>query len=453
LIWILGILAVAGWAAAAYLFGKYRAARQRLQRTDKLFEVSMQLNSNLKKEELLQCIMDSSAEAIGTEASSILLVDPHTGELYFEVATGDKGDQIQEIRLKPGEGIAGYVAVSGESVIVNDPAGDSRWSNRVSRQTGTETRNMMTIPVQNRGTVVGVLQVLNKRGGAPFTPEDESLLQKIAGPIAIALENAELYEALEHSVDALKEATAARERLNSELQIAGGIQLSFLPRTMPSSSDPYDVCAVLRSAKEVGGDFYNFFKIDEDHLFFVLGDVSDKGVPAALFMAVTLTLLKGKMTSGKSPGQLLSDVNEELCKDDAPLFATIVCGMLTISTGDLILSDGGHCPPFLVKADGTAIPLKLPKGLPLGGFPGVAYQDHPIRLEHGDRLMIYTDGITEAENARHEQFSGARLQDLLQRTAGFPNADVIDQLLMEVFLFADGAPQSDDIAVLCVMRR
>lgn len=453
LIWAVLILAAAGWAGAAAIWLRYRSARSRLERTEKLFEVSVQLNANLKKRELLQCIMDTSAEVIGTEASSILLIDPHTGELHFEVATGEMGEQVQEIRLKPGEGIAGHVAVTGEPVIVNDAAGDPRWSGRVSQRTGWVTRNMITVPVRNRGTVVGVLQLLNKQGGRPFTPEDESLLDKISGPIAVALENAELYEALEHSIDALKEATAARERIDSELQIAGGIQLSFLPRTLPSASDPYDVCAVLRSAKEVGGDFYNFYKIDDDHLFFVLGDVSDKGVPAALFMAVTLTLLKGKMAPGMTPGELLTYVNDELCKDDAPLFATIVCGVLTCSTGEVVLSEGGHCPPYLVKASGEVIPLKLPKGLPLGGFPDVPYRNHPVRLEPGDRLIVYTDGITEAENARHEQFSGVRLQDMLHRSAGMPNADVIDQLLMEVFLFADGAPQSDDIAVLCVMRR
>ncbi|RED56803.1 PP2C family protein-serine/threonine phosphatase [Cohnella lupini] len=427
--------------------------RGRARRSKVLFDISMQLNSTLKRREQMELIMNTAKRVLPVEAASVLLVDPVTDELFFELAQGDKGEEVREIRLKAGEGIAGYVAQSGQSVIVNDTKGDPRWSNRVAERTGFVTRNLLTVPITNRDRVEGVLQVINKNGSRPFTKRDRVLLEHVAQPMAVALENARLYEQVEQSLEALKTTTAIKERLESELQIAGTIQMSFLPRTMPSSQEPYDVCALLKSAKEVGGDFYNFFKIDDDHLFFALGDVSDKGIPAALFMAVTLTLLKGKMNPGLSPGELLTMVNGELARDNPLVFATIVCGVFTCSTGEVVMSEGGHCTPYVVRAGGNIEAVKLKKSLPLAAMEDAVYHDGYLTLEHGDRLLLYTDGITEAENAAQEQYSPARLHQFLEMTPGMSSAEIIDALLMHVFMFADGAPQSDDIAVLTLLRR
>lgn len=435
-------------AAGAALYDRHRVRSAKV-----LFDISMMLNSTLKRRQQMEMIMDSAKTVLPVEAASVLLIDPDTNELFFELAQGEKGDEVREIRLAPGEGIAGLVAQSGESVIVNDAAGDPRWSNRVADRTGFVTRNLLTVPIVNRGRIEGVLQVINKEGGRPFTERDRQLLERVARPMAVALENARVYEQLEQSMKALQQTTAIKERLESELQIAGGIQMSFLPRTMPSAQEPYDVCALLKSAKEVGGDFYNFFKLDEDHLFFTLGDVSDKGIPAALFMAVTLTLIKGKMSPAYSPGQLLAMVNEELSRDNPVLFATIVCGVFHMRTGEVVLSEGGHCTPYVVRADGACEPVKLRKSLPLAAMPDTVYHDGSIVLEPGDRIVLYTDGITEAENAAQEQYSAARLQNFLGMTAGMSSAELIDALIMHVYQFADGAPQSDDIAVLSLLRR
>lgn len=431
----------------------YAALKRRMDRMRALFDISMQLNSTLRRREQLELIMNTAKRVLPVEAASVLLIDQETGELFFELAQGEKGEEVREIRLQPGEGISGHVAQTGESVIVNDSASDARWSNRVAVRTGFHTRNLLTVPIVNRGRVEGVLQVINKQGKRGFTRKDRLLLEKVAQPMAVAMENARLYEQVEQSLEALKQTTAIKERLESELQVAGGIQMSFLPRTMPSAQEPYDVCALLKSAKEVGGDFYNFFKLDDDHLFFVLGDVSDKGIPAALFMAVTLTLLKGKMVPGMTPGQLLTLVNDELSRDNPPMFATIVCGVYTCSTGEVVMSEGGHCTPYVVRANGTIEPIKLKKSLPLAAMEEVPYHDGRLTLEQGDRLILYTDGITEAENAAHEQYSAERLQEFLGMTPGMSSAEIIDALLMHVWMFADGAPQSDDIAVLTLLRR
>ncbi|QTH40312.1 SpoIIE family protein phosphatase [Cohnella sp. LGH] len=445
-----GIGALAGAAVGAGAV--YALVRMRLRRMKALLEISMQLNSTLKRGEQMELIMNTAKRVLPVEAASVLLLDPETDELFFELAQGEKGAQVREIRLKPGEGIAGHVAQSGHSLIVNDTGNDPRWSNRVAEKTGFETRNLLTVPIVNRNKVEGVLQVINKKGGK-FTVRDRMLLEQVSRPMAVALENARLYAQVEESLAELRSTTAIKERLESELQVAGTIQMSFLPRTMPSAYEPYDVCALLKSAKEVGGDFYNFFKIDDDHLFFALGDVSDKGIPAALFMAVTLTLLKGKMGPGQSPGELLTAVNDELARDNPLVFATIVCGVYTCSTGELVMSEGGHCTPYVVRANGSIEPVKLKKSLPLAAMEDAVYHDAKLSLEPGDRLLLYTDGITEAENAAQEQYSSDRLREFLGMTSGMSSAETIDALLMHVFMFADGAPQSDDIAVLTLMRR
>jgi len=452
--WI-GVVATLGGAGLVALgaAGASLYHRHRVRSAKMLFDISMMLNSTLKRRQQMEMIMDSAKTVLPVEAASVLLIDPDTNELFFELAQGEKGEEVREIRLAPGEGISGLVAERGESVIVNDAASDPRWSNRVASRTGFETRNLLTVPIVNHGRIEGVLQAINKKGGRSFTERDRLLLERVARPMAVALENARVYEQLEQSMNALQQTTAIKERFENELQIAGGIQMSFLPRTMPSAQEPYDVCALLKSAKEVGGDFYNFFKLDEDHLFFTLGDVSDKGIPAALFMAVTLTLIKGKMSPAYTPGQLLVMVNDELSRDNPVLFATIVCGVFDRKTGEVVLSEGGHCTPYVVRADGNCEPVKLRKSLPLAAMPDTEYHDGRIVLEPGDRIVLYTDGITEAENAAQEQYSAVRLQEFLTMTAGMSSAELIDALIMHVYMFADGAPQSDDIAVLSLLRR
>lgn len=452
--WILLFVSLSLLAAFLLLWRRYVAMSGQLRKKETLFHVSMQLNSTIRKKELLRRIMDTAALVMRSEASSIILVDRDKDELYFEIAIGEKGDQVKEIRLRMGEGIAGWVAQNGEAVIVNDAANDARWSSKVSNKVGLPTRNLLCVPILNRGTVIGVLQVLNKRGGQHYDNDDRELLETIAAPTAVALENAQLYEALEHSIQVLKETTAAKERMESELKIAGDIQMSFLPKHSPVyENGRVGVYARLKPAKEVGGDFFNYYALDERHLFFTLGDVSDKGIPAALFMAVTMTFIKGKLSPGGTPAQLLSQVNTELCKDDPSMFATIFCGILNEETGELAYCDGGHNPPFLMRGDGRAIPLLGRKGVPLGVLDTAEYHDQSVTLEPGDRLLVYTDGITEAENAGQEQFTAGRLQELAARLSGLSNRDLVEGILAEIESFAEGYPQTDDIAILAIQRK
>lgn len=437
--------ALIGIAASIALYARSWFLQRELHRTRSLFEVSLNINSTLMKDELLKVIMATTAQVLKAEGSSVILVDRDKGELYFELATGEKGEEVKEIRLKMGEGIAGWVAESGESVKIDDATQDPRWSNKVAKKVEYPTRNLLCVPINNRGVIIGVLQVINKRSGRPFSYRDLQLLQSIAAPTAVALDNASLYEAL-------RQTTAAKERMESELSIGKEIQMSFLPTGMPDNPY-YELASIIRPAREVGGDFYNYYALDERHLFFVLGDVSDKGIPAALFMTVTLTLLKASMRPGSSPGMVLSKVNQELYSDDSTMFATVFCGILDIYSGEMIYSNGGHCVPYVRYADGRVAPLPVAKGIPLAVMPGSVYIDEQVKLGRGDELLLYTDGISEAEDINHAMYGTASLQRCLREQGGGAAAETLKRLLHAVDEFTGRIAQSDDIAVLLIKRR
>lgn len=443
-LWI-GALAAA--LAAAIGFAGYAYTEWR--RTKTLFQVSLRLNSTIKRKELLRIIMETAEKTLRAEGSSMILLDKERQELYFEVATGEKGEEVREIRLRMGEGIAGWVAQSGESVLIPDAAKDPRWSNRVSTRVGMPTRNMVCVPVVSNGETLGVLQVINRRFGGTFRGSDLRLLEMIASPAAVALENMLLYEALVKSMETLRETTAAKERLESELKIAQDIQRSFLPGSELAMGE-VELAAVLHPAREVGGDLYHFIDIGDDQLLICLGDVSDKGMPAALFMSGLMIWIQAKARAYSSPSAILADINREVSSEDSTMFATIFLAILDARTGRLRFCDGGHCTPYVLDAQGRTTALETTKHLPIGIFEDTIYEDREIALSPGETLILYTDGITEAESASGEWFTTEGLLASLAECGGRGPSEVTEALLARVQSFAAGKPQSDDIAVMAV---
>ncbi|OMF29376.1 hypothetical protein BK133_17720 [Paenibacillus sp. FSL H8-0548] len=415
-------------------------------RTAALLDIGLRLSSTIKRKELLEIIMETTARTLHAEGSSIILVDEKTGELYFEVATGEKNDEIKQIRLKAGEGIAGLVASSGESVLIADVSKDQRWSNRVSAKVKVPTRNMICVPVRSNGKTLGVLQVINKKGNLAFNGQDLRLLEMISSPAAIALENMLLYEALLESMENLRITTAEKERMESEMKIAKDIQHSFLPGEVLRTAD-IDLYACLIPAREVGGDFYHFIQLDEDRLLVCLGDVSDKGMPAALFMSGLMIWIKAKASSDRSPAAIIGQINREISTEDSTMFATIFLAILNTKTGKLTYCDGGHCTPYVLSGDKIS-ELHGVKSLPIGIFVDTGYEDCEIQLSSGDSIVLYTDGITEAENANGEWFGTERLRQTLQHVTEKSPAIITQTLRQEVLSFSNQYVQSDDIAMM-----
>jgi phosphoserine phosphatase RsbU/P len=258
--------------------------------------------------------------------------------------------------------------------------------------------------------------------------------------------------ALRQSVRDLKETTAAKERIESELKIARDIQMSMVPKTFPPfpHRPEFELYATLVPAREVGGDFYDFLFIDDHHLCFVIGDVSGKGVPAALFMAVTRTLFRTVASKVSSPDKILSLLNHEICRgNDSCMFVTVFCAVLDIRTGEVEYSNGGHNLPYLVSHDETTT-LKNTGGMALGFTEDATYRSEKIVLQAGDGLFLYTDGVTEAMDETGNQFSELRLEDFLHQSNGSSVTELIHGAVDKVKSHAAGAAQSDDITALAI---
>ncbi|MFD2114146.1 SpoIIE family protein phosphatase [Paenibacillus yanchengensis] len=428
----------------------------RRKQTALLLQVSLQLSSTTNRKQLIEKIMKLTSASVKGEGSSVLLVDEQTGELYFEVATGERSEQVKQIKLKKGEGIAGYVAEARRSLRINDVTKDERWSNRVAVATEVTTRNMLCVPVYAGDRLLGVLQVINKQRNKSFAKADLQLLEWMASPIAVALENMMLYEQLVASMEELRVTTATKERLESEMLIAKQIQQRFLPEPV-FQLEQVALAAELIPAREVGGDFFHYAMLSENKLLVCLGDVSDKGMPAALFLASVMSWLKAEQRYMSSPAMLLQAINEELCSEESTMFATIFVGVLELNSGLFVYSNGGHCPPVLLRQKETKW-LRGEQNLPLGVLPGTKYIENVVWITENDTILFYTDGITEAENKHGEWFGAQRLMKQLEKW--YPMMDdqsssqtpqsVVSEVVQSVQQFSEGVHQSDDIAVMAM---
>jgi serine phosphatase RsbU (regulator of sigma subunit)/anti-sigma regulatory factor (Ser/Thr protein kinase) len=258
---------------------------------------------------------------------------------------------------------------------------------------------------------------------------------------------------LETSIENLKNTTTAKERMESELNIGREIQMSMLPLIFPPFPDnsEFSVYATLQPSREVGGDFYDFFFIDENRFCFCIGDVSGKGVPAALFMAVTKTLIKSRAVDDISTASIITHVNDELSRDNkAFMFVTIFICILDIRTGELVYSNAGHNPPYIKQKNGSILKVDQKHGPVVGAMNGLVYKEDKISLSIQDMLLLYTDGITEAKNSTNNLFSEKRLAELLLSSEYDSAEDIVRSTVSEVKLFEDGANQADDITVLAV---
>lgn len=250
----------------------------------------------------------------------------------------------------------------------------------------------------------------------------------------------------------LTETTAARERIENELKIAHDIQMSILPKFFPAFPDrkEFDIYAFIESAKEVGGDFYDFFFIDEVHFCFIIADVSGKGIPASLYMAVTKTLIKATAIRDVDPARILFLVNNELCKDnDSNMFVSIFCGILNTESGTVLYSNGGHNPPIFTSSGASSF-LGGPTGLVMGAMYDFNYKTERLVMLPGDNLFLYTDGVTEAMNSRDELFSEGRLLSHLEQLQGNSDMEIIGGLMEKIVFFSEGFPQSDDITMMMI---
>ena len=254
-------------------------------------------------------------------------------------------------------------------------------------------------------------------------------------------------------VDQVKRVTAEKERIGAELSLATQIQAAMLPHIFPAFPDrsEFDIFASMDPAKEVGGDFFDYFLIDDDHLCMVIADVSGKGVPAALFMMASKIILQSVAMLGHSPAEILTRTNEAICSNnEAQMFVTVWVGILEISTGKLTAANAGHEYPVLKHPDGRFELYKDKHGFVIGGMEGVRYKEYEIQLEPGSKLFVYTDGVAEATDANQELFGTERMIAALNADPGAAPQQILKNVRASVDGFVKDAEQFDDLTMLCM---
>jgi serine phosphatase RsbU (regulator of sigma subunit) len=348
---------------------------------------------------------------------------------------------LSEIRLKIGDGIAGYVAGTGETLNIPDAYADPRFNQYFDQVTGYRTRSILTAPMFNpQQKIIGVVQLLNKKDG-PFTFRDERLLAAMAAQAAISIENARLYEQ-----------EIQQQLIKRELETAHSIQASFLPDTIPQY-DGWDIGALWCPVRNVAGDFYDFYQLADGRLAVVIADVSGKGIPAALFMALSVTVLRFGMTLNLPPDEVTRRANDMILSEQrSRMFATTFVSYIALNTGDMLFSSGGHNPALLYRAETQRCEYVTASGVAVGIFREAQFVPELARLEIGDIFVLYTDGITEAINNDEDEFGEERLEALVIQHATLPAQELAELILEEVTAYAGEHNLFDD-ATLVVLKR
>ena len=309
-------------------------------------------------------------------------------------------------------------------------------------------RRQFVIPIHR---IRDEAQRFAKENSEPEMPIDGSIsrIHEISS-LADALSDMEL-DTLRY-IKNLSQASADRQKIVSELSIAQSIQQASLNTTFPAFPDrgEFDLFASMHAAKQVGGDFYDFFLIDEDHLGLVIADVSGKGVPAALFMMVTKILISERALTGGTPAEILEVVNKRICaRNLLEMFVTVWFGILEISTGKIIAANAGHDNPAIMR-NGRFELYKAKRGLVIGAMDDAKYTNYEFTLEKGDKLFIYTDGVPEATNSNAQMFTLERMLEFINSKATCDPKTIIDEINTMVDKFVGEAPQFDDITMLCL---
>ena len=403
-----------------------------------LNEVNLRFAASIDLDETLNTVFYNILNIIQAEAGSIFLVDPDKNVLVCKICQGPKN--IQGVRVPIGTGIVGHVVKTRQIDVTTDVKHDRRHNPQIDERSGFVTKSMISVPLISKDEAIGVIQVINKKGGKMFARDDIHLLQSLSNGAALALQNAQYAQRL------LQE-----ERIRSELLIAHQIQQGILPA--PFKGHPaIHFEAFNAPAKDVGGDFYDYFQVSDDEFVFVIGDVCGKGVPAAIFMASSRSIIKAQAIANPSPANVIPLANRLITEDaqNHGLYVTVFYGVYNLKTQILQYINAGHTPALLFHPSTSSCASLFNPTLPLGLFAHTTFESVEIRLEKGDVLVLYTDGVNEARNSEGKWFGVERLVNLVLEHRGCSPQALKDAIVNRVQTFSEGQEQRDDITVLIV---
>ena len=410
---------------------------QRVDQLETCYKITSLINSELNLSHLLDTIMNVAKKVMNADACSLLLVDEETDELVFQVALSEVGEKIKTmVRLKMGEGIAGTVAKTGESLIIEDAYQHPQFNPAYDKKSGFQTGSILCSPLKAKGNILGVCQVIHgKSQGRVFQQSDLELFLLLCDSAALAIHNARMHLVLMEN-----------QRMEKDMEFAQSVQESFLPTSTPQHAH-FTFAAQTHAAQVVGGDYYDFIPFENELLGIVLGDVSGKGVPAALQMARLMSDFRYISQVDPAPEKVLTQINNTLCERSyRGMFTTAVFCLLDMKNRKLSVANGGHLS-LLLKRENSIQEIGSASGTPLGVLPNMQYSQEEYSLQNGDEILIFTDGVTEPKNKQQEEFGLNRLKNMFVDHAGSPE-EFLQNLENSIKLFIGDAPQFDDLTSL-----
>ena len=417
-----------------------RNARE-LRKFEQLIEAAKKVNSTLDLDELLDIILDMALRIVNGDRGTVYLVDEARREIWTKVSREQDGTGRVTIRLPIGKGISGYVAATGDIINIPDAYNDPRFNPELDKQTGYRTNSILCMPMRNKeDKIIGVFQLLNKRKGM-FTDDDATFIDALSVHASLAIENARLYEQERQKIRIERDLLAARE-----------VQTSLLPKKLPSVAG-YEFSAVTIPAQQVGGDLYDFLELDDHHIALCLGDVSGKGLAASLLMANIQATLRDQARANDSVKECTNRTNRLLFQSTSPeKFATLFFGRLDFKNHLLCFSNAGHEQPFLISGNNQIVRLAT-GGIVLGIMDEYFYEDETVMLDPGAVVVVFSDGITDAMNAKQERFGETRLENIIREHRNASVSDLKNHIVDAVNRYAAETPQMDDMTLVVLKRK
>ncbi|MFQ5601889.1 MAG: SpoIIE family protein phosphatase [bacterium] len=419
--------------------------RSKVKDLSSLIEVSIIINSALELDELIELVMEKAQAVMKAEASSVMLLNEEKNILECAVALGSVGEQVKKnMQLKLGEGIAGWVAQHGEPQIVPDVLTDPRFNPTVDSDTGFKTRSILAAPLIVKNKTIGVAEVINRRDGEAFNNEDLELFSTFCRQVAMAIENARMYKM-----------KLEAQKLEQQLEAAKFIQQSFMPESFPSFPEgTISIAAKSLPATSIGGDFFDVVKIDDDTVGVAVGDVTGKGIPAALYMARFVSDFRIYSQIYKYPSQVLKALNKILVdRSRRGMFVTFQYGLLNTATGRFTYANAGHIPFIKVNPEkGECHLIRDGKTVPLGIIDSFSVTEKSLQLKQSEFIILITDGIIEAKNKSKDFYTLKRTLNTLLKEHSTVEA-LVANLLNDVQRFVNDAEQSDDLTIVAFRWR
>lgn len=418
------------------------ALKNKVANLSSLIEVSIIVNSTLDLDSVINLVMEKAQSVMAAEASSVMLINEKTGMLEWEVALGEVGEEVKDkVQLRLGEGIAGWVAQNGQPLIVPDVSKDARFFKKSDDVTGFKTRSILAAPLKVKNRIIGVAEVINPLHGRAFTDDDLDLFSTFSRQVALAIENARMHRAM-----------LEKQKLDQQLEAARTIQESFLPQRCPTDAEGrFRIAARSIPATQIGGDFFDFVSYEQDAIGMVIGDVSGKGVPAALYMARLVSDFRIHSKNNGSPNAVLQTMNEILVeRGRRGMFVTLQYSLLEVASGKVSYASGGHLPLLWLHANGLRGEyMASGGGAPLGITRDTRFIPRTIQLQPGDYLVSFTDGIVEAKNSAGKQYAMEHMSKKLQRQWDSPQ-ELVDFVIQDVQNFTDGTHPHDDLTIIAL---